>query len=190
MNFEKIKKLILFTSTLYGLIIVISMVFTYAKMDTKVELVVDEKEVSKLLDSYSKQAESIKDETCRDTIGDLINFVRENNKSGVRDLVEYYSEILNSKENILIYYSKIKNSCPKLTDKVLENYDLQLLYITSSIQNDEILHKYMFGYELSFKDNSARSVGETSLITIENNIRAKSELAIIKNTIKAVLEGA
>ena len=188
MNIENIKKYILFTSILYGIIIMLAMTITYFRMDTKVELNVNEKELNELLDSYSRQAENINDEMCKSTVDDLIEFVRSNNKSEVRNLSDYYYEILDTGENILNYYTRVSNSCPNITTDVLKKYDLQLLYLTASIQNDEILQKYMYQYELSIKNKSVRNISEASLIAVENNIRTKSELAIIKNTIQAVLE--
>ena len=82
-------------------------------------------------------------------------------------------------EGFLSDFMDVKDNC-NLTDEIMDKYNFQSKFLSAAIQPDEIAQRYMFQYELSFKDLLNRDIAEANLNNIEYTIRKNLELEIIK----------
>ena len=62
------------------------------------------------------------------------------------------------------------------------------MFITAVIQDEAILHRYLYQYELGFKDLYFRMIAEPNLNNTEYLIKKRTELRIISNVIEMVKE--
>ena len=170
---EKIKNIILITSITYSIIIIVAMFFTPLNMTTTIELYDNENNINELKE-YKKQLATMDKNECTKVISDLITYYEATSYKGKINLKDKYNYEFN---NIYLnYYEPIKNNCniPK------EDEDkLPIKFITASIQNDELFQKYIYQYELNFKDYYTRLDTEASMESVEYNINRKSQLEII-----------
>ena len=182
---EKIKEHLVVVSFLYGIIIILLMGITYFKMDTHVEFQEDEDFVV-TLNNYKKEIMLLDDTNCKSTLNKLVNYIEQNNLSGSVNLKDYYNKVFYNNESILNFYREIKNTCPMITEDVAKEHNLPIMFITASIQNDEIFGKYLYQYEINMKDLYFRNISEPALTSIENKIKNEMELKLIKDVLKIV----
>lgn len=182
---EKIKEHLLVISIIYGIIIILLMLFTYLKMDTNISL--NNTDISKEINKYKKQINLIENNKCKTELLNYTNYINENNFKNKTNIRSYYRKTFLSGESILTYYSKIKNSC-KITNEKAKEYNLSTMFITATIQTDEIIQTYMYQHEIRLDDFYFRDIAEPSIIQVENQIKKENELNIIKNILKIINE--
>ena len=73
-----------------------------------------------------------------------------------------------------------------ITEDVAKEHNLPIMFITASIQNDEIFGKYLYQYEINMKDLYFRNISEPALTSIENKIKNEMELKLIKDVLEIV----
>lgn len=182
---EKIKEHLVVISILYGIIIILLMGITYLKMDTHVEFQEDADFVV-TLNNYKKEIMLLEDTNCKSTLNKLVDYIEQNNLSGKVNLKDYYNKVFYNNESILNFYVEIKNACPIITEEVAKEHNLPIMFITASIQNDEIFGKYFYQYEINMKDLYFRNISEPALTSIENKVKKEMELKLIKDVLKIV----
>lgn len=183
---EKIKEHLFIISIIYGITIIILMLITYSKMTTYIEINNNKNFTSKI-DKYKQEISLLENNQCKNEITNLINFIEKTNYNKIINLKDHYNKIFYNNESILEYYSKIKNAC-SITDKKAKEYNLPTMFITASIQNDELIQRYLYQYEINIKDIYFRNISEPNLNNIENNIKKENELIIIKNILQIIKE--
>ena len=171
---ENLKKILFIISIFYSLVIVVLMTITMTKLTTEIELYDDEENLNKL-ESYKEELLSLEENDCTKSISEIITYYEDTSYNGITNLKDMY----NSDKNILNYYVPVKDSC-NLTEEMIDKYNLPTKFVTASIQNDELYQPYLFQYELSIKDNNARSIIEPSLSVMEYRINRSLILEIIK----------
>lgn len=182
---EKIKEHLVVISILYGIIIILLMGITYFKMDTHVEFQEDT-DFTLTLNNYKKEIMLLENSNCKNALNNLVNYIEQNNLSGKVNLKDYYNKVFYNNESILSFYGEIKNACPMITEDVAKEHNLPIMFITASIQNDEIFGKYLYQYEINMKDLYFRNISEPALTSIENKIKNEMELKLIKDVLKIV----
>ncbi len=146
----------------------------------------DDKENIKKLNTLKQEVLLLEDNSCSNVVNELIKYYEKTSYDGMVNLKELYdSKIDNS--GFLGYYTDLKDSC-NLTEEDNDKYSFSDLFITTTIQNEEIYQRYLYQYELGVKDLYFRSVVEPNLNNTEYRIRKKSELKIISNVIEMVKE--
>jgi len=183
---EKLKNSLIMFSIFYITIITILMFITYVNAEDTIHFeVVDN--FNETLNNYKEEASSITNIDCQKYVNNLIDYVEKTNYSGDVNIKDMFNNVY-SEEILLSYYLKGKEACLQFTDENAKEYELPSMFITASIQNDEILQKYTTQYELIIKDNLVRLITEPQLVNTENNIKQNTELNIIKNIIEMVKE--
>jgi len=183
---ENIKNVILYFSIFYMIVILVLAIISYGSMVTVIELSTSD-EYLKELNTYKEKVNNLKDSTCKDYLNKLVNRVEKDVVKENLNLKEYYEE-LSKEDNFLMYYSEGKDKCNILNDEVLQEKDMPLMYITSAIQNSEIVKEHMYQYELSLKDYKTREINIMSLVSVENNIKVRNEIKIIKELFSIISE--
>ena len=181
---ERVKDSILSISIFYMIVIVILTIITYCNMVTKIEFSsADELQNNELIE-YKEIISKYEDSTCKNYINTLINKIEKDIYKSEIDLKGSYEEIIN--DSLLDYYGKARESCVSITSEKLIEEKMPVKFLTSTILVDEILSKYFFQYELSFKDIKMREIGEASLESVENNIKIQNELQIVNSLLKII----
>ncbi len=183
---ENIKNVILYFSIFYMIVIIVLSIISYGSMVTVIELSTSD-EYLKELNTYKEKVNNLKDSTCKDYLNKLVNRVEKDVVKENLNLKEYYEE-LSKEDNFLMYYSEGKDKCNILNDEVLHEKDMPLMYLTSAIQNSEIVKEHMYQYELSLKDYKTREINIMSLVSVENNIKVRNEIKIIKELFSIISE--
>ena len=182
---EIIKEHLVVISILYGIVIILLMGITYFKMDKHVEFQEDTDFIV-TLNNYKKEIMLLEDTNCKSTLNKLVNYIEQNNLSGKVNLKDYYNKVFYNNESILSFYGEIKDNCSMITEDVAKEHNLPIMFITASIQNDEIFGKYMYQYEINTKDLYFRNISEPALTSIENKIKNEMELKLIKDVLEIV----
>ena len=180
---ERIKDGILYIGIFYMITIVVLMIITYCNMVTKIELSVNSEYLDEL-NEYKENISLYEDSKCKKYINTLIKKVEKDITTKDLLLKGTYEEIIN--DSLLDYYGKAREDCVSITDEKMKEEKMPVKFLTSVIQVDEILSKYFFQYELSFKDRKMREVGEPSLELVGNNIKIQNELQIINSLLKII----
>ena len=183
---ERIKEHLLVISIIYGIIIIALMAMTYVKMDGYIEVTTSDSFYTDL-NKYRAEVANVKNESCRTEISNLIDFVNARALNGKIVLKDYYRIALTG-EGILSKYDGIKTSC-SISKEIAEEKGLNYMFLTASLQNDEIFQKYLYQHELRLVDNYYRMITEPSMITPENNIKTGMELSIIKTLLEIANNG-
>ena len=177
---EIIKEHLVVISILYGIVIILLMGITYFKMDKHVEFQEDTDFIV-TLNNYKKEIMLLEDTNCKSTLNKLVNYIEQNNLSGKVNLKDYYNKVFYNNESILSFYGEIKDNCSMITEDVAKEHNLPIMFITASIQNDE-----MYQYEINTKDLYFRNISEPALTSIENKIKNEMELKLIKDVLEIV----
>ncbi len=182
---KNIKTIILHFGVFYMILIVVLMMISYFDMPTNnIELTVNDDYVKQIND-YKNKVSSLEDSSCKDYLNSVINrFEKDIRKENI-DVKEYYEEA-HGDDNILSYYPKGIEKCNILTQESMIKEDMPVLFLTASIQHDELIEDYIYQYELGFKDYKTREINETSLFYVRNNIKLKNELKIIDKLINII----
>ena len=182
---EKIKNMLLPVSIFYVVMVVILMVFRINNFVTTLELIDSEGNKNKL-NEYKEDLSRLDKNDCTNLIGSIIKHYEETSYDGMVKIKDMHDYDMNN--GFLNFYLKLKEVCP-FTEEILNEYNLPVKFVTTSIQRDELYQRYYFQYELSFVDTYMRDIVAASLNNIEYNINRGSELEIIKNLIQIYSEG-
>ena len=183
---KNIRTGLLFVSIFYIVSVVGLMIVNFCLSTSNVELHDSDDNVKKIKE-LRQEALSLEVNSCTIVINDMITYYEKTSYDGKVNLKEMY-DMLNS-ENIsfLEYYLQIKEHCG-LTDDEREKYDYPHLFMTAVIQNEAMLQRYLYQYELGFKDLYFRMIAEPNLNNTEYLIRKRAELKAISNVIEMVKE--
>lgn len=183
---KNIRTGLLFVSIFYIVSVVGLMIINFCLSKSNVELHDSDDNVKKIKE-LRQEALSLEVNSCTIVINDIITYYEKTSYDGKVNLKEMY-DMLNS-ENIsfLEYYLQIKEHCG-LTDGEREKYDYPHLFMTAVIQNEAMLQRYLYQYELGFKDLYFRMIAEPNLNNTEYLIRKRAELKAISNVIEMVKE--
>ena len=183
---KNIRTGLLFVSIFYIVSVVGLMIINFCLSKSNVELHDSDDNVKKIKE-LRQEALSLEVNSCTIVINDMITYYEKTSYDGKVNLKEMY-DMLNS-ENIsfLDYYLQIKEHCG-LTDAEREKYDYPHLFMTAVIQNEAMLQRYLYQYELGFKDLYFRMIAEPNLNNTEYLIRKRAELKAISNVIEMVKE--
>ena len=165
------------------IVIVLLAVMTYCNMVTSVELSTNE-EYIKELNEYKEIVSSKENTTCKDFMNNLINKTEKSISKTEMDLRGTYEEIMS--DSLLDYYSKGAESCKSITKEQMQDENLPIKFLGSTVLVDETISKYFFQYELSFKDIKMRDYSEVSLEAVGNNIKIQNELQIIQSFLNII----
>lgn len=183
---KNIRTGLLFVSIFYIVSVVGLMIINFCLSKSNVELHDSDDNVKKIKE-LRQEALALEVNSCTIVINDMITYYEKTSYDGKVNLKEMY-DMLNS-ENIsfLEYYLQIKEHCG-LTDAEREKYDYPHLFMTAVIQNEAMLQRYLYQYELGFKDLYFRMIAEPNLNNTEYLIRKRAELKAISNVIEMVKE--
>ena len=183
---KNIRTGLLFVSIFYIVSVVGLMIMNFCLSTSNVELHDSDDNVKKIKE-LRQEALALEVNSCTIVINDMITYYEKTSYDGKVNLKEMY-DMLNS-ENIsfLEYYLQIKEHCG-LTDVEREKYDYPHLFMTAVIQNEAMLQRYLYQYELGFKDLYFRMIAEPNLNNTEYLIRKRAELKAISNVIGMVKE--
>lgn len=143
-------------------------------------------EFTKKITLYKQKLSKMENNSCNNQISKLITYYEKTNYSGNVKYSTINKLIFNnSKNNTLLSsnYESIKKAC-KLNDETIEKYNFDYLFLSGSIQFDEIIKDNNFAYELSFKDSSFRAIAEPNVANYEYEINRNATLTIISNLIE------
>ncbi|MBQ9072740.1 MAG: hypothetical protein IJY25_06245 [Bacilli bacterium] len=177
---ENIKKILFIISIFYSFIIVVLMLITSSNLVATIELHDSEENRTKLK-GYKEQLSALEQNSCTETIAEIINHYEETSYDGevsIRKMYEYDFD-----NSLLSYYTQVKQNC-KLSEVEENKYNIATNFITSSIQRDELYQRYYFQYELGINDYMTRLIVEPSITSIEYQINRNIELEIISNLIE------
>ena len=181
---EKIKEYLLAVTLIYGIVIVLLMIMTYTNMEEYLEFEKDNNFYEEL-NNYKNEVSKIENQSCKQEINNLINYIEKHNLSGKVNLKEYYNNTFHDNNYLPGYHWKINEAC-SIKKRVADSEGLSMMYLTASIQNDEILQPYMYQYEIHLKDNTFRQMAEPSFLKYQQSIQNDRELNILKTTLKIV----
>lgn len=177
---------LLFVSIFYVVSVVCLMIMNFCLSTASVELHDSKENVNKIKE-LRKEALALDVNKCSIVINDIITYYEKTSYDGNVNLKEKYDMLNSENGGFLGYYTKIKEHCG-LTDEEREKYDYPNLFITAVIQDEAILHRYLYQYELGFKDLYFRMIAEPNLNNTEYLIKKRTELRIISNVIEMVKE--
>lgn len=146
----------------------------------------DNPEFAKKITLYKQKLSKMEDNSCNKSISNLIDYYEKTNYSGNVKYSTINKLMFNNSENntiLLSHYDDIKKAC-KLNDETIEKYNFNYLFLSGSLQFDEIMKDNYFAYELSFKDSFFRSIAEPSITNYEYAINRNATLTIISNLIE------
>jgi len=182
---KKIKNIILYFSVFYMIIIVVLMIESYIGMNTDIiNLSVSDKNIEEI-NEYKNKISSLDNFACKKYLNSLVNRFEKDINREKMNLKDYYKEIT-GEDSILNYYTKDRENCEILTNDVMIKANMPIMFITASIQNDELVEDYFFQYELGFKDYKTRDLRKLSLVGVRYNIKINNELRIIEELLKIV----
>ena len=170
---EKIKLMLLGAFIFYTITIITLIIYNGKSINKTIEFPNNE-EYTETLNTYKQQLS---------TINNLINYYEKTNYTTIT-YKEYYNQMIKEQTpTLLSQFPTIKKAC-SLNEQTINKYNFIFLFLTGSIQFDEILQNKYYNYELSIKDNYFRQIVEPNLIPYEYNTNRKSILIIISNLIE------
>lgn len=138
-------------------------------------------------DDYKEELKKIKpsiDSISNDECKNYLNYFLENIEAfDGEDSVsvkKYFNKIYLNSDGILTYYQKGQEVCNGFSSENAKKHDLLLLFMTASIQDDEILQSHLFNYELRINDRFVRDILYAHLSSAELNIKKETSLKILK----------
>lgn len=143
-------------------------------------------EFTKKITLYKQKLSKMENNSCNNSISKLITYYEKTNYSGNVKYSTINKLIFNNSKNYTLLssnYESIKKAC-KLNDERIEKYNFDYLFLSGSIQFDEIIKDNNFAYELSFKDSSFRAIAEPNVANYEYEINRNATLTIISNLIE------
>lgn len=178
---------LLFISIFYVVSVCFLMIMNICLSTSKVELHDSDDNIEKL-SLLKQEALLLESNSCTDIINKMINYYEDTSYDGYVNLKEMYDmEYLKDDVGFLKYYVDLKEHCG-VTEEDNDKYDFPNLVITSTIQREDLYQKYLYQYELGFKDLYFRLIAEPNLNNTEYLIRKRAELKIISNTIEMIKE--
>lgn len=183
---KNIRTGLLFVSIFYIVSVVGLMIVNFCLSTSNVELHDSDDNVKKIKE-LRQEALALEVNKCSVVINDMINYYEKTSYDGEVNLKKMYEEVWNDDFSFLSYYSQIKEHCG-LSDEERKKYDYPNLFINASIQNDEIYHRYLYQYELGFKDLYLRLIVEPNFNNIDYRIGKTAQVNVISNVIEMVKE--
>lgn len=167
-------------SLVYIVIIVIFSIKSYINYQDTI-IIGDNKELREEISVIKNNIDNLSNQDCKYYLNDLLSLIEDVNKITVKD---YFNKVYLNGNNILSYYHKGIDACDGFNEDSAKKNDLPLLFITASVQDDEILQDYMFNYEFSLNDRLPRDVAYASLTSMELKIKNDTVLNIIEKIIE------
>lgn len=183
---KNIRTGLLFVSIFYIVSVVCLMIMNFCLSTSNVELHDSDDNVKKIKE-LRQEALSLEVNSCTIVINDMITYYEKTSYDGKVNLKEMYDMFYSENISFLEYYLQIKEHCG-LTDAEREKYDYPHLFMTAVIQNEAMLQRYLYQYELGFKDLYFRMIAEPNLNNTGYLIRKSAELKAISNVIGMVKE--
>lgn len=183
---KNIRTGLLFVSIFYIVSVVGLMIVNFCLSTSNVELHDSDDNVKKIKE-LRQEALALEVNSCTIVINDMITYYEKTSYDGKVNLKEMYDMFYSENISFLEYYLQIKEHCG-LTDDEREKYDYPHLFMTAVIQNEAMLQRYLYQYELGFKDLYFRMIAEPNLNNTEYLIRKRAELKAISNVIEMVKE--
>lgn len=166
------KKIILYSSITYMIIIISLVIFNILSQPTKINF--------SSYDYYDNEIKVIEEKVaglrvndCSNSIKKLIKNSKDTYFVGSVYIKDVYNKVSTS-ESWLSLYGEAKTACN------VDNNDMDMLAITASIQYEELIDKYRFNYELLIADIENRLLLEPALINMENRSRKNLEIKVIE----------
>lgn len=104
----------------------------------------------KIVTSISNDIDSIKNDTCKDSLTNMLNFINRTHYDKDIKVEDYYNNYFKDKTFIDHFYS-VKESCN------LEDTDsIYVLALSSTNYPEEIKTRYNLKHEITLRDNSSR----------------------------------
>lgn len=179
---EKIKLMLLGAFIFYTITIITLIIYNGKSINKTIEFPSNE-EYTETLNTYKQQLSTMEKNTCTNAISNLINYYEKTNYTTIT-YKEYYNQMIKEQTpTLLSQFPTIKKAC-NLNEQTINKYNFDFLFLTGTIQFDEILQNKYYNYELSIKDNYFRQIVEPNLIPYEYNTNRKSILIIISNLIE------
>lgn len=185
---KNIRNGLVFVSIFYVVSVVCLMIVNICLSTVTIELHDSEDNVKKIKE-LRQEALALEVNKCSVVINDMITHYEKTSYDGEVKLKDIY-DMLNPDSDynsFLPFYLEVKEHCG-VTDEEREKYDYPNLFITSVIQNEAIIQRYLYQYELSFKDLYFRMIAEPNLNNTEYLIAKRAEIKIISNVIEMVKE--
>ncbi len=182
---EKIKLMLLGAFIFYALAIIGLIIYNGSSYNDSFHIEENTENTQKLT-SYKQKLSKMENNSCNNTINELITYYEKTNYSGDIKYSTINKLIFHNSENDTILssnYDNIKKAC-KLNDEIIEKYNFDYLFLSGSLQFDEIIKDNNFAYELSFKDSSFRAIAEPNITNYEYAINRNATLTIISNLIE------
>ena len=177
---------LLFVSIFYVVAIVFLMIMNFCLSTSSIELHDSDENVKKIKE-LRREALALEVNKCSVVINDMITYYEKTSFDGDVNLKEKYDMLNQENVSFLEYYLQIKEHCG-LTDEERDKYDYPHLFMTAAIQNEAMLQRYLYQYELGFKDLYFRMIAEPNLNNTEYLIRKRAELKAISSVIEMVKE--
>ncbi len=181
---NKVKSIIFSFSAFYMIIIVVLMLFTYCNMKTNIELSSSD-EYKNELKQYKEMINNIENSKCKNYMNTLVAKVEKDISVGEISLKDYYDNMIRN-DSLLAYYAKVSEECESITTEKMQEMNMPMKFLTSSILSDEMFRDYIYQYELSILDKKTRDINAANLIPVENKIKVNNELNIIKELIENI----
>ena len=184
---ERIKNSLFPISMFFCIMVIVLSIISYVNARDKITLNLT-KDFKNDISYYKKEVNNLSDNNCKNYLNNFISYIEKTNYNGDIYITDYFNNLYINDETLLGFYSKGKESCYKLTDEKMKDKKLPLLFITATMQDDEIMSNFNTQYELNIKDNLVRLITEPDLIYTENSIKQNTELNIIKTMLEIIKE--
>lgn len=188
---DKIKTMLFGAFIFYVVLIVGLIIYNGSSYEDSFEIPSDDSSRTQKLNLYKEKLSTMDNNACNVFIKKLIDYYEKTDIKGKIKYSDYYKQTVNNDgdDYILVnYYEDAKKSC-NLTDKEIDEYNFNYLFLTGSIQIDEIMEKYYYNYEINLRDNFSRLIAEPLLYRYEYDINRDSTLIIIKDLIEISEKG-
>ena len=166
----------------YMVIVLFVVLLNYFTAIKSIELY-DNQDNIELLNSYKTEVDNIKNEACRQAVNGFIQKYEVTSYDGEISLQDFYKNVIQHGGSPLAFYPNLREAC-NISPEEAEKYNLSILFLTAAVQDDAIMSKYVFQYELHIKDYYLRDLMEGQLANVDYTIQRKNELSIISNIIE------
>ena len=185
---EKIKTSLVSIGIFYMIIILILMISKYTNMNKYINITFDNN-YQETISKYEKEILTIEEKSCQNVLNDYLNYVKKTTFKGKVNLQEYFKNFYLTDSIFLDYYLKLIDNCSKLTKENAVENNLNNMMLTAYIQNEEILQKYIFNYELTIKDNLFRITLEPEFVATKSKIKFNNEIGVLNIVLNIMKDG-
>ena len=185
---EKIKNALVSIGISYMIIFLILLISKYINMNKYINITFDNN-YQETISKYKKEILTIEEKSCQNVLNDYLNYVKKTTFKGKVNLQEYFKNIYLTDNIFLGYYLKLIDNCSKLTKENAVENNLYEMMLTANIQDEEILQKYIFNYELTIKDNLFRITLEPEFVATKSKIKFNNEIGVLNIVLNIMKDG-